>query len=110
MRMLNVTWIAAGPAPSEALSGLANSVHTYCGLEMAIMQMSPSRSWTHRVPTLRTARFGVVTVVLMRGSVVGTLMQSNPMQAKCHLGRRRGSYSRRKSRYSSDGAQPDDGE
>src|SRR4051812_36736564 len=35
--------------PSVVPSGLVNSVQTYCGLKMAIMQTRPSPSWTQRV-------------------------------------------------------------
>ena len=43
-RMENVTWMAAAEALSALPSGLVNSVQTYCGLLIAIMQTKPSRS------------------------------------------------------------------
>src|ERR1700733_13647087 len=47
--MENVTCKAAGAAPSAPLSGLTNNVHTYCGLEIAIMQIRPRPNWPQRV-------------------------------------------------------------
>lgn len=35
--------------PNWACIGSVNSVQTYCGLEMAIMQMTPAASCTHLV-------------------------------------------------------------
>ena len=40
----NVTWIAAGAASNAVPRGWVNRVQTYCGLEIAIMQISPSTS------------------------------------------------------------------
>ena len=36
-------------APSWSCSGLVNSVHTYCGLEIDIIAIRPSPSWIQRV-------------------------------------------------------------
>ena len=40
----NVIWISAKVVPSRWFSGPVNKVHTYCGLEIAIMAITPSRS------------------------------------------------------------------
>ncbi len=39
---------SASVVPSFWLSGPVNSVHTYCGLEIAIMAIRPSTSCAHR--------------------------------------------------------------
>ena len=56
IRRENVTCSAAGVTSSAAPRGLVNSAQTYCGLEIAIMQIRPSPSWTQRVaPVVTTA-------------------------------------------------------
>ncbi len=55
--------------PSLAVSGLVNKVHTYCGLEMAIMQIRPINSWNQRLRSKPCALAGAVWVrVVMRFS------------------------------------------
>src|SRR6185437_10715186 len=44
----NVHCNSASVVPSFWLSGPVNSVHTYCGLEIAIMATRPRMSWLHR--------------------------------------------------------------
>ena len=44
-----VIWIAGRPAPVVVWNGLVNNVQVYCGLEIAIMTMSPSNSCIQRV-------------------------------------------------------------
>ena len=44
MRIENVIWSSASVEPSAAVSGCVNSAHTYCGLEIRIMQTRPSSS------------------------------------------------------------------
>ena len=54
---------SASVVPSFWLSGPVNSVHTYCGLEIAIMAMTPRMSWFQR---LRYQAFdSTATAVLM---------------------------------------------
>src|ERR1700761_4467117 len=48
-RIENVTCTSGSEMPSLAISGLVISVHTYCGLEIVIMQTRPRASWTQRV-------------------------------------------------------------
>jgi hypothetical protein len=57
----NVTWSEAGAAPSACPSGLVNNVQTYCGLAIAIMQITPSNNWTHREPTAVTGMSDATT-------------------------------------------------
>ena len=90
--MLNVTWIAAAEAPSEAPSGLVNSAQTYCGLEIAIMQTRPSRSWIQRVDAAGTAMGALVVVLLMRNSGRQLVrMQAGCQSAAFPCSRKRGS-------------------
>ena len=44
MRIENVTCNVASSVPSFPNRGLVKSAQTYCGLEIAIMQMTPSAS------------------------------------------------------------------
>ena len=55
--MLNVTWIAGPVAFSAVPNGLVNTVQTYCGLEIDIMQINPSSNCTQRVEV--AGRIGV---------------------------------------------------
>src|SRR5665213_2888307 len=45
----NVTWISASVVPMAWVNGPVNSVQTYCGLEIAIMAISPRTSWSQRL-------------------------------------------------------------
>ncbi|VGP25069.1 hypothetical protein SB00610_01544 [Klebsiella quasipneumoniae subsp. similipneumoniae] len=42
-----VTCSSGRPTPSLAARGFVSSVQTYCGLEMAAIQIKPSTSWRH---------------------------------------------------------------
>ncbi len=44
-----VNWISASVVPSFWLNGPTNSVQVYCGLEIAIMAITPSTSCHQRV-------------------------------------------------------------
>src|ERR1700761_8653668 len=48
-RIENVTCTSGSEMPSFAISGLVISVHTYCGLEIDIMQTRPRASCSQRV-------------------------------------------------------------
>src|SRR5580704_3887939 len=50
MKIEKVTCNCVSETPSCAINGFVNSVHTYCGLEMAIMQTSPRMSCIHLLP------------------------------------------------------------
>ena len=45
----NVHCNSASVVPSLALSGPVNSVQTYCGLEIAIIAITPRMSWFQRL-------------------------------------------------------------
>src|SRR3954466_13613912 len=49
MRIEKVTCKVESVVPNCACIGLVNKVHTYCGLEMAIMQTRPYTSCSHRL-------------------------------------------------------------
>ena len=42
-----VTCSSGRQTPSYAARGFVSSVQTYCGLEMAAIQIKPSTSWRH---------------------------------------------------------------
>ena len=42
--MVNVTWIAGNVAWRLSCNGRVNNVHTYCGLEIAVIAMSAKTS------------------------------------------------------------------
>jgi len=75
--MLNVTCTAAAVAPSVAPIGLVNSVQTYCGLEIAIMQIRPSPSCTHRALAIGKAAGRTVALIMAPGEISA---------APCNLG------------------------
>ena len=81
--MLKVTWIAAAEAPSAVPSGLVNSAQTYCGLEIAIMQISPSKSWIQRVDAAGTASGPPVVVLLIGTPELARLSGAAGMQSGC---------------------------
>src|SRR5215472_8423761 len=49
MKMVKATWISALDQPNCVVMGTTNSVHAYCRLATADMQMIPRMSWVHRV-------------------------------------------------------------
>src|SRR5690349_7556605 len=49
IRIENVIWIAGSDAPVVLWKDLVNRVQTYCGEEIAIMAIRPSKSWIQRV-------------------------------------------------------------
>ena len=85
INMLNVTWIEAAETFNDVPNGRVNNAHTYCGLEMAIMQISPNSNCTQRVEVAGTAS-GSTTVVLMDtpdASNVRSYMQSPGQALPC---------------------------
>src|SRR5258708_5961340 len=56
----NVIWIAGSAPPVAVWNGLTNRVHTYCGLEIAIIATRPRPNWAQREG--RAAGRGMVSV------------------------------------------------
>src|ERR1700722_17945355 len=65
MKMENVTCSWVSETPSCAVHGFVNSVHTYCGLEMAIMQISPRVSCIHLLPKNPVVRVDCAKAIFM---------------------------------------------
>ena len=78
IRSENVTWTWARLTPKESVRGFVNRAHTYCGLEIATMQRSPSTSWIHRLPRLpvsnspegRVPHFSAIGIPSLRSNAV----------------------------------------
>src|SRR5450631_18590 len=65
MKMEKVTCSWVSETPSCAVHGFVNSVHTYCGLEMAIMQISPRVSCIHLLPKNPVVRVDCAKAIFM---------------------------------------------
>jgi len=63
MEKVTCSWVSE--TPSCAVHGFVNSVHTYCGLEMAIMQISPRVSCIHRLPKNPVVWVGCAEAIFM---------------------------------------------
>src|SRR5689334_432127 len=75
IRIENVIWIAGSVAPVVVWKDLVNRVQTYCGEEIAIMAIRPSRSWIQRVvetdAMAHSKRFGSAKTRKRRASRAG---------------------------------------
>src|ERR1700680_1087825 len=65
MKMEKVTCSWVSETPSCAVHGFVNSVHTYCGLEMAIMQISPRVSCIHLLARNPVVRLDCAKAIFM---------------------------------------------
>src|SRR3569623_1016847 len=90
IRIENVTCSCDSVPPNSPSSGLVNSVHTYCGLEMAIMQIKPYTSCIQRLGAADDCGSGMETGEEgIPDSFQDEKLLGNLTQALCQSARRR---------------------
>src|ERR1700727_1450302 len=107
-----VTCNDAGDTLSAAPSGLVNTVQTYCGLEIAIMQTNPSPSCVQRAAPVLVTGETVAVVSVMRAGLCGDrpiLASRTPWPSEGFSGGRRVTLGLRGVRTAIDARRPCDG-